>query len=88
VAGFDEGKLPKVMNEIIGMSAAIDVLSMLSTTNKSNSHSLGIDGMSQSISGQGPQVYDGRIKQLEEQRRLLMNKVKSLFQLNLISGTI
>lgn len=78
-SGFAEGNIPKVLNELIGCTAAIDVLSALAATNLYSSYSLGMDSMSQSQSGPGPQVYDTRIAALELKRKALMNKFKTLF---------
>lgn len=77
--GFNNGNIPRVLNELIGCYAAIEVLSMLATTNKASSQSLGMDGLSQSTSNAGPQVYDGRIKVLDDRRKQLLGKFKALF---------
>ena len=88
-AGFLDGLLPRVFNYLVGVIAAIDILSMLGATlAMSNSASLGIDGMSQSSSGPGPQVYEVRIAALKEERDKLMNKLKKFAGLKIFSGNV
>jgi len=87
--GFQNGQVPVIVNDLIGTIAAQRVLSMLAATYaRSNSTSLSIDGMSQSISTPGPQVFKVRLDELAEQRKLLTNKVKKLFQQKFIVGNI
>lgn len=86
--GFPDGALPTLVNDLIGVIAAIDVLSLLATTNARNSsHSIGVDGLSQSISTPGPQIYDGRIQLLDAQRQNLINKLRNKFGTKTFSGT-
>jgi hypothetical protein len=88
-SGFPDGMVPKQVNDLIGVYAAIRVLSLLAASNaKSQSHSLGIDGLSQSISNPGPQVYAQRIGELEEEKKNKLKKLKTLFGLKLFSGQI
>lgn len=75
--GFPDGRIPRMLNDLISIYAAIDILGMLGATNRNASHSLGIDGMSQSISSAGPEVYASRIQKLEEQRVAMLNKMKA-----------
>lgn len=77
--GFSDGMVPRPLNELIGCYAAIEALSLLATTNKTNSQSIGMDGMSQSISHAGPQVYDSRIRLLEERKQKLLAKMRVMF---------
>jgi hypothetical protein len=86
--GFADGRLPKVLNELIGCYAAIDALSLLATTNRNNSQSIGMDGGSQSVSNGGPQIYDGRIKVLEDKRIKLLNKFRAMFGNKFAIGNI
>lgn len=88
-AGFPDGNLPTVVNDLIGVTAAIDILSMLAATNGRNtSGSLSIDAMSQSVSTPGPEVYTRRIEDLEKKRLMITNKLKSLFGQKLFSGNV
>jgi hypothetical protein len=87
--GFPEGRLPPVINELIGTMTAIDALSLLATTNARNtSHSIGVDGLSQSISTPGPQIYDTRIALLTDQKDRLIRKIRSIYGTNLFTGAL
>lgn len=76
--GFRDGCLPYNIYEYIGSLAALMVLSMLSPiTFPVTSTSLGIDGLSQGVSGPGPQWLEGRIQDLANRAQsLLQNIVK------------
>lgn len=86
--GFKDGMIPRAMNELIGCYAAIDALSMLATTNRNNSQSIGMDGGSQSISNAGPQIYDARIKLLEERKKMLLGKFRAVYGSKFVIGNI
>ena len=87
-SGFAEGNVPKMLNELVGCVAAIDILSNLAATNLYSSYSLGMDSMSQSQSGPGPNVYDKRIKDLTDKRDKLIQKFKGLYGTKLALGHI
>lgn len=74
-----EGQLPIVVNEVIGMTAAIEILSQLATNNRHTSTSISQDGVSQAASGPGPQLYKLRIEELTERRDRLLKKIKAEF---------
>lgn len=74
-----EGQVPTVVNEIIGMIAAIDILSDLQSANKYNSTSVSQDGISQSASSAGPKIYGPRIEDLEKKRDKSIAKLKAVF---------
>ena len=79
VAGYCDGMVPRIVNDFIGVIAASEILSMLAVTYaKVQSHSLGIDGLSQSVSTPGPQIFAQRLEELEKKRLLLSKKIKSL----------
>jgi hypothetical protein len=79
-AGFVDFALPPILNKLIGMEAAITVCSRLAATFAGvNSHSLGLDGVSQSVSGPGGARYKERMEQLEEKKAKLVGKVKAKF---------
>lgn len=86
--GFDDGSIPLPLNELIGTVAAIEALSMLATTNKANSHSIGYDGQNQSISSAGTQIYDGRIKLLSERKERLSKLFRARFGNKFAMGNI
>lgn len=74
-----DGEIPVVVNHIIGMTAAIEILSELQTKNKYNSTSISQDGISQSAGSAGPRVYDKRIEDLQIKRENLTKKLKAIF---------
>lgn len=79
VAGYCDGQVPRIINDLIGVIAAMDILSMLATTYaKVQSQSLGIDGLSQSVSTPGPQIFAQRLEELEKRKTTLINKVKGM----------
>jgi len=88
-AGFASGKIPKVVSELIGVVASMEILSMLgSTYGKSQSSSLSIDGMSSSNSSPGPEIFTRRLKDLADKRVWLTNKLRAYFGLKFAVGTI
>ncbi len=82
-AGYPDGRFPKVINELVGITAAIDILSSLAATYRSGSYSMSVDGYSQSQSTPGPQLFDPRIKELKEKKLYLMDRIKDLYGLKL-----
>lgn len=74
--GFKDSLIPRVVNQLIGVVAAMEILSMLATTRIVNSSSLGIDGLSTSVSMPGPQVYQTRLTDLAAKRKWLVSKIK------------
>ncbi len=67
------------INELIGMRAAMDILSSLAPTYSKTSYSLGLDGMSQSQSGPGNQLYKLRLDELKEQYDKMTKKIKAMY---------
>lgn len=89
VSGFKEGVLPKQVNELIGVVAAMEILSLLATTfARSNSSSLSIDGTSQSVSTPGPDIYNTRLQHLAEKRKWLTKKLKNAYGLLIFSDNV
>ena len=87
--GFPDGMVPRPINDLVGSIAAMKVLSLLAATHaRSTSHSLGIDGMSQSISGPGPSLYNERIALLDADRQKIAKKIRKTFGQKLFSGTV
>lgn len=74
-----EGQVPVVVNDLIGAVAAIKLLSMIAATNLYNSQSLSQDGISQSSSGPGPNIYKTRILELSADRDVAIKKLKGIF---------
>jgi hypothetical protein len=78
--GYPDGKVPRVINEMIGCIATMEVLGMLGTTYaKATSYSLGIDGMSQSIGTPGPNLFQVRIEQLQQKYDKLGKRLRALY---------
>jgi len=87
--GFNNGCVPRVLNNLIGTVTAMEILAALAATYaRSQSSSLSIDGMSQSMSAPGPQLFETRIAGLAEKRKSLVNKVKRVFGLGLWSDNV
>jgi hypothetical protein len=74
-----DGQMPIVINELIGMEAAIEILGALQTLVTVGSQSIGQDGISQS-SGlkNGGNIYQTRIEELEVKKQALMKKIKAI----------
>jgi hypothetical protein len=88
IVGFDEGKVPRVVNELIGVVAAIDVLLKLAATNRVASYSLGLDGASQSVSTQGVNIYEPVIAELKEERKRITSKLQAKFGKRIFSDSL
>jgi len=87
--GWVDGLIPRVVNQLIGTIAAIEILSLLATTYARNtSHSIGIDSMSQSVSTPGPQLFKVRIEELLLKKAMLVRKMKAMAGLLIVSGEV
>jgi len=74
-----EGQVPVAVNELIGVIAAISVLSAIAPNFIYNSQSLSSDGLAQSSSGPGARIYELRISELSEKRDTIIKKLKGIF---------
>lgn len=79
ITGFPENQIPTVVNELIGITAAIEILSKIQPLFKVNSQSISHDGLSQSVSGPGPQVFANRINDLAMKKKQMLNQLKHIF---------
>jgi hypothetical protein len=87
--GFPDGNLPKIINELIGVYTALEILDMLAATHaEATSHSLGIDGLSQSVSTPGPEIFSIRTKSLSDKRDKLLNRLKTHYGSKIFVGTV
>lgn len=87
--GFKDGMLPIALNHLIGLVAAMEILSQLAATySRANSMSLNIDGLGQSISTPGPELYLARIKELGEKRRWMVKKIQRQWQLGFVVNNV
>lgn len=87
-AGYPNGTMPRVLNEIIGITAAIDVLTSLGATFRTGSYSMSIDGISQSQSTPGPAIFQPRIEELMKKKLMLIERIKDLYGLNIMMDWI
>jgi hypothetical protein len=88
-AGFPRASIPRVANRYIGIVAAMNILSLLATTNsRSTSSSLSFDGISQSVSTPGPEVYLQRLKELGEERRWIVKKLQRYYGLGIMVNNV
>lgn len=74
-----EGQYPVIVNDLIGVLAAINMLSIIMNMFIFTSQSQSRDGISQSSSGPGPRIYLPYIELLEKKRDVLVGKIKSAF---------
>jgi hypothetical protein len=83
-----EGQVPIPVNELIGVVAAMAILSEVAPTNLYNSQSLSQDGISQSSSGPGPMIYRTRMEELDKKKEDLIKKLKGVFSRRYFIGNI
>ena len=89
LVGYQHGLVPRAVNQFIGTIAAMEILSNLASTwARVTSQSLGLDGMSQSQSGPGPNLFEPRLKFLAEKRRWLLKKLQRNHNLGLIIDNV
>lgn len=74
-----EGHLPSVLNQIVGITAAMEILSNKASQEKFTSTSISQDGISQAASTPGPARYKQRMEELEKKRERLMQRVMAKF---------
>ena len=87
--GFKDGALPKIVNEYIGVVAAMEVLSALAATySRTTSNSLNIDGLGQSISGPGPELYKSRLTDLASKRKWICGRLKSKLGMGILINNV
>lgn len=88
VCGFAEGRVPVMVNELLGMIAAVGILSELGATNRIGSYSVSLDAAAQSIATLGPNVYQQRITDLEVKIKALRSKLKMKIGHQMFSGNV
>ncbi len=82
-----EGSVPTNVNELIGIVAAIDMLSQIAATFIHTSQSQSQDGISQSSSGPGPRIYMIRIEELQKKREKIEAQLRNIFSNKFIIGS-
>lgn len=83
-----EGQFPVVVNDLIGMTAAINMLMAITNMFLTTSQSLSRDGISQSSSGPGPRMYLPYIEALTVKRNALQAKIKATFATKFLVSNI
>lgn len=73
------GQVPVAINNLIGIYATMDILSELAPINSNNSVSLSQDGIGQSNSGPGIQIFQTRMQELEMRKQKLLGQLKRLY---------
>jgi len=81
-----EGQVPVPVNELIGLEAAHKMISMAQAANTKNSVSISQDGLSQSSSGPGPEVYKRRMDDIQDQIDLIKRSLKKRFSKKFLTG--
>lgn len=80
--GFENDKVPAMIVDLIEISVAMRLLSMLSPVIfPYNSYSLNMDGLGQAVSTPGPQWFSARLRELGEKRQELMDAARSYYEL-------
>lgn len=90
VHGFcsEDGKVPQIVNEAIGMAAAIKLLSNLYPLFRVTSQSLSIDGLGQSNTDQLQQLLQVKIQQLQADYQKIVNRIKAMVSNKMFSSNV
>lgn len=84
-AGFEDGKVPAIISQLIGIMGTLNVLYLLGPMLfPHNSVSVSIDSVSQSTGTLGPKFFLDFIAQLEAERQRLLEAVRSYYQHNFL----
>lgn len=83
-----EGQYPVIINDLIGIIAAINMLMIIMNMFITTSQSQSRDGISQSSSGPGPRIYLPYIELLEKKRDALIGKIKAAFATKFLISNI
>ena len=87
--GWPNGILPVVVNEMVGNQAAIQILEkLLATWIVTTSHSLGIDGMSQSVGQPVIALWQKRLEQMELHKSTIGKKLRRMFGQGIVTGAL
>lgn len=82
------GEIPVVVNKLIGIMTAMEILSLVAANNTNNSVSISQDGIGQSVSTPGPQLYAKRMEELEEQKMTVLRQIKKVMGGKYFLGTL
>jgi hypothetical protein len=87
--GWPNGILPVVVNEAIGAQAAYQVLEkIVATCMFLTSHSLGMDGMSQSVGAPNIALLTARVDQLEKEKDKIIKKLRRMFGQGIVTSAL
>jgi hypothetical protein len=75
----DVGHVPVTINQLIGVMAAMEILSNIAPNNMNNSVSLSQDGIGQSSSNPGVQIFQTRMAELQQKKKTLIGQLKRVF---------
>jgi len=81
-----DGHVPMFINELIGIYAAIEIISQAQTAFTKTSVSISQDGLSQSTGGPGPAVFNKRLEDLEAKKAPLEKSIKKIFSQKFLTG--
>lgn len=88
-AGWPDGMVPMLVNELLGCICAMEILSMLGATYaRVTSASVSVDGLGQSVGMSGPNLYQVRLADLQVKRDKIVSKLKIVFGLRFGMGTV
>jgi hypothetical protein len=80
IAGMDFDKVPAIVNDLVGVCSSIKFLSMMGPILfPYAAQSIGIDGLSQSVTTPGPVWLQLRIQELLSERERLVQQLKSYY---------
>ena len=83
-----EGQFPTVINDLVGVTAAMNMLVIITNMFLTTSQSQSRDGISQSSSGPGPRMYLPYIEWLQAKQAVLIAKVKATFATKFLISNI
>jgi hypothetical protein len=81
-----EGQVPVIVNQLIGINCAIDLISQIAQAFLYTSQALSQDGISQSSSLLGPRSFQLRLEELTKKRDELIAKIKGVFAKKYVIG--
>jgi hypothetical protein len=87
-AGFEPDKIPAIVNELIGIYAALTVLEMMNVVAFIGSYSLNIDGVGQSVSLPSVNWLAARIQGLNEKAAQLTTTIRSAYNRNILVSSL
>lgn len=84
---MDQG-IPVIINRIIGLRAAMMIITNLIPQYQLSSYSLGLDGVSQSQSNQAPQLFQDVLNRHQAEYEALTAKLKTMYNHNIFGTSI